>query len=468
MKTTLSELPGSRVAVEAEVSAAAVDKAVARAARAMAKEARMPGFRAGKAPASLIVQRLGFGAVLQEAIREALPDWYERALFDSGVSPIGDPQIEMVSAPDGEGQPLTFKFEVGVRPPAELGDYKGLEVGRAEQEVPGDIVEREIDRIREGFARLEPVERAAAEGDSLLIDFEGLVDGAAFEGGKADDYLLGLGSGQLIEGFEEQLLGAEPGSEREVEVTFPPDYQADHLAGKDAVFTVRVKEVREKILPELDDDFAAEASEFDTLEELRADVRERVGQALDSRAEEDFRIAAVDAAVDAATVQVPAELVEARATERWERMERQLAGRGMDPNAFLQMQGKTREELVEESKPDAERELKREAVVTAIAEAEGIEVSEEEMIEALEHSAEQERTTPEKLLERLRANGRDAMVRDDLRARKAIELVAAEAKPIPLARAEEEKAKAEAAERIWTPEKEGEKPAGSLWTPGDD
>jgi trigger factor len=459
METTVKELPDSRVSVEVEVAAKDVERAASRAARAMAKEMRMPGFRKGKAPPSLVIQRLGYGPVLEEAIRDSLPEWYERALLDSGVSPIGDPSIEMVSAPDSEGEALEFKFEVGVRPPAKLGDYKGLEVGRAENEVADEIIETEIERIREGFARLEPVEREAGEGDSLLIDFEGLVDGAPFQGGKAEDYLLALGSGQLIEGFEEQLVGAKPGEEREVEVTFPEEYQAEHLAGEDAVFKVKVKEVREKILPELDDDFASDASEFDTLEELRADVRDKVGSALDSRAEEDFRIAAVDAAVAAAAVEVPDDLVTARATERWERMERQLAQRGMDPNAFLQMQGKTREELVEESKPDAEKELKREAVVTAIAEAEEIEVSDEELVEALEHSAEHERTTPEKLLERLRENGREKMISEDIRARKAIELVAEEAKPIPLEQAE-------AREAIWTPEKEREK-AGGLWKPGD-
>lgn len=459
MQTSLSELPGSRVRVEVEVPADDVQRAISRAARAMAKEMRLPGFRAGKAPASLVVQRVGFGAVLQEAIREALPEWYERALLATEIAPIGDPAMEMVSAPEEEGEPLTFKFEVGVRPPARLGEYRGLEVGKAEQEVPDDIVEREVERIREGFARLEPVERPAAEGDSVLIDFEGLIDGAAFDGGKAEDYLLALGSGQLIEGFEDQLVGAAPGEERKVEVTFPDEYQAEQVAGKDAVFAVTVKEVREKILPELDDEFAAEASEFETLAELRDDIREKVGTALEGRAEEDFRVAAVDAAVDAATVEVPAELVTARATERWERMERQLAGRGMDPNAFLQMQGKTREELIEESKPDAERELQREAVVAAIAEAEGFEVSEEEMVEALEHSAEHERTTPQKLLERLRGNGRDALIREDLRSRKAIDLIVAEAQPIPLEQAE-------AREKIWTPEKERES-AGELWTPGD-
>jgi trigger factor len=432
----------------------------------MAKEMRMPGFRAGKAPPSLVIQRLGFGPVLQEAIRDALPEWYERALLDAGVSPIGDPSIDMASIPEDEGQPLAFKFEVGVRPPAQLGTYKGLEVGKEEQEVPDEIVDTEVERIREGFARLEQVERAAAEGDSLLIDFEGFVDGSAFQGGAAEDYLLALGSGQLIEGFEEQLVGAGAGEEREVKVTFPSDYQAEHLAGEDAVFKVKVKEVREKVLPDLDDDFAADASEFDTLEELRDDIREKVGAALGSRAEEDFRVAAIDAAVAEATVEVTEELATARATERWERMERQLAGRGMDPNQFLQMQGKTRDELIAETREDAEKELKREAVVTAIAEAEGIEVSEEEMIEALEHSAEHERISPEKLLERLRESGRDSLIREDLQARKAIELVAEAAKPIPKQEADERQEKAEAREKLLAPEGEGKAKAGELWTPG--
>jgi trigger factor len=408
-----------------------------------------------------VIQRVGFGTVLQEAIRESLPEWYEQGLLSSAISPVGDPSIEIVSAPEAEGEPLEFKFEIGVRPPAKLGEYKGLEVGKAEAEPTEEIVDREVERIREGFTKLEPVERTATAGDVLLVDFEGLRDGKAFEGGKANDYLLELGGGQLIEGFEEQLTGAEAGEERKVEVTFPEDYQAEELAGEDAVFTVEVKEVREKVLPELDDDFASEASEFETLEELRADIGKRVSEAVDERAEQDFRVAAVDAAVDAATVEMPDALVQARAEERWDRVERQLAAQGMDPNTYLQMQGKTREELLEESKPDAERELKREAVLAAIAEAEAIEVAEEEMVEALAHTAEHERTTPEKLLARLRENGRDAMVREDIAVRKAIDLVAESAKPIPLEQAE-------AREKIWTPEKEEEEKPSELWTPGDD
>jgi trigger factor len=460
METTVTELPGSRARVEVEVPAEDVDRGVQRAARSLAREMRLPGFRKGKAPPSLVIQRLGFGSVFEEAVRDSLPEWYEEALLDAELAPIGDPDIEIVSAPQGEGEPLGFKFEIGVRPEAELGEYRGLEVGRDEPQAPEEMVEREIERIQGSFARLEPVEREAADGDVLLVDFEGLIDAKAFEGGKADDYLLELGGGQLIEGFEEQLRGASPGESRDVEVTFPDDYQAEQLAGKDAVFRVEVKEVREKILPELDDDFASEASEFDTLEELRSDIREKLTEVVDSRIEQDFRVAAVDAAADAATVELPDQLVSARAAERWGRVERQLAARGMTPDAYLQMQGKTRDEVIEESKPDAERELRREAVLASIVEAEGIEATEEELLEALAHPAEHERTTPEKLLKRLREKGRDAMVAEDIRFRKAIDLIAEGAKPIPLEQAE-------AREKIWTPEKEREA-AGSLWTPGSD
>ncbi|MGB7587343.1 MAG: trigger factor [Solirubrobacterales bacterium] len=457
MQTTVTELPDSRVSVEVEVPAADVDRSVQRAARSLARDMRMPGFRKGKAPPALVMQRVGYGAVLEDAIREGLPEWYEKALLSSAISPIGDPSIKIVSTPDNQGEPLAFSFEVWVRPKASLGDYKGLEVARAEPEPPDDVIDREIGRVRESFARLEPVDRAAADGDVLVVDFEGLVDEKAFEGGKASDYLLELGGGQFIEGFEEQLAGASAGESRQVKVKFPEEYRAEELAGKDAVFEVDIKEVREKVLPALDDDFASEASEFDTLDELRADIRERVLEVMGEQAEKDFRMAAIDAAADAATLELPDELVTARAAEHWERVERQLAGQGMNPDAYLQMQGKSRADVIEESKEDVEAEFKREAVLAAIAEAEGIEASAEEMVEALAHAAEHERTTPEKLLKRLRENGRDAMVAEDIRIRKAIDLIAESAKPIPLEQAA-------AREQIWTPEKE-KKEAGSLWTP---
>ena len=422
---------------------------------------RLPGFRKGKAPPSLVIQRVGRDAVLQQAVRDSLPEWYEQALVSSGVEAVGDPEIELTSVPEAEGDPLRFQFQVGVRPPAQLGEYKGLEVGRPDIEVPDDVVDEEMGRLRESFARLEAVERPAAGGDFMLVDFNGAVDGEPFQGGEARDELVELGGGRLIEGFEEQLEGAAAGDARRVEVTFPDDYRAPELAGKDAVFEVTVKEVREKLLPELDDEFAASAGGFDTLEELREDLRGRLREAAEERSRAEFRLAAVDAAVDTSKVEIPAEILNARAAERWQRVERQIAAQGLDPAAYLRMQGKTREEVIEESKPDAERELMREAVLSAVADAEAIEVSDEEMIEALEHTAEHERTSPEKLLERLRKNGRDTLVHQDLRIRKAIDLIGESAKPIPLGQAE-------ARERLWTPEKERQEEGegAGLWTPG--
>lgn len=461
MKTSVTELPDSRVRVDVDVAPDDVGRGISRAARGLARDMRLPGFRKGKAPPSLIIQRVGREAVLQQALRDSLPEWYERALLSSGVNPVGDPSIEVTSVPDDEGEPLSFQFEVGVRPPAELGEYKGLEVGRPETDVPDDVLERELERLRENFARLEDVERPAAKGDFVLVDFRGTIDGEPFDGGEAHDELVELGGGRLIEGFEEQLVGASAGEQREVKITFPDDYQAEQLAGKDASFEIAVKEVREKVLPDLDDEFAASAGGFDTLDELRDDIREKLRTAAEERTDAEFRLAAVDAAVHASKVDVPAEILTGRAAERWERVERQIAAQGLDPAAYLRMQGKTREQIIEESKPDAERELKREAVLSAIADVEGIDVTEEEMLEALEHTAEHERTTPEKLLERLRKAGRDSLVREDLRIRKTIDLLAESAEPIPLAQAE-------ARERLWTPDKERqpEKEGAGLWTPG--
>lgn len=481
MKTTVNELPDSRAEVEVEVAADDVDRTVNRAARSLARDMRMPGFRKGKAPPSLVIQRIGRGAVLEQAVRDSLPEWYEQALFESGINPVGDPEIEVTSLPEEESEPLGFKFAVGTRPKAKLGEYRGLEVGRPPLDVPEDTVDSEIERMRESMARLETVERPAAEGDMVVIDFAGTVDGELFEGGEAHDHLLELGSGSLIEGFEEQLTGAGAGDERTVSVTFPEDYRAEHLAGKDAEFAVTVKEVREKILPDLDDDFASEATEFDTLDELREDIRSRLRTALEQQGEEAYRLAAIDAVADAAEVKVPEDIVRAHASDRWQQIERQLSSRGMDPAMYLQMQGKTREELIEDSMPDAERDLRREAALEAVADAEEIEPSEEKMVEALAHSAEHERTTPEKLLERLRKTGRDSLVRADLRRRAAVDIVVDSAKPVevePEPEPEPEAAEDDAApaaeagaaeagedDELWTPESEREK-AGGLWTPG--
>ena len=277
----------------------------------------------------------------------------------------------------------------------------------------------------------------------MLVDFVGSLDGEEFEGGAANDHTIEIGSGQLIDNFEEQIIGAKAGDDVEVNVTFPEDYGAQELAGQEAVFAVKVKEVRAKNLPDADDDFASEASEFDTLDELRADIAEKLAEQAESRIEQEFRVAAVDAAVENATVDLPDEIAKARGQERWERVERQLAGQGMNPDTYLQMQGKTRDEIIEESLPDAEQELKRESVLVAISEAEDIEVTDAELEEELEHMAGHERTTAAKLLERLRRDGRDSVVAADIRVRKAIDVVADAAKEVKMS-AEDSK------EKLWS------------------
>jgi trigger factor len=458
MKTSVTELGDSRVRVDVGIEPDAVQNRLEHAAGELARDMRMPGFRKGKVPPQLVIQRVGRDAVLEQALRESLPEWYERALLEAGITPVGDPELNVPSLP-GAGEELSFSIEVAVRPSARLGEYKGLEVGRAEVEVPEDAVQAELDRLREGFASLEPVDRPAANGDLLVIDYSGTVDGEPFEGSDATDLMVELGAESLLAEFDRALVGASAGDQVTVEVRFPDDHRPESLAGKQASFTVTVKEVREKELPELNDEFAAEASEFETLDELRDEIRRRLAAAIENRVEAEFREAAVDAAADAAQIDLPSELVHARAHEMWERLERSLASRGVSAESYLQMQGKTREEAVADLESEAERALRREATLEAVADAEGIEVSEEEMLEALRPGEGDEE--PAELLERLRASGRDALLREDLRLRKAVDAIAGSAMAIP-------KEQAAAREKLWTPEKERvEGGESGLWTPED-
>jgi len=428
---------------------------------------KMPGFRKGKVPPQIVIQRIGREAVVEQALRDSLPEWYERALIESGISPIGDPKLDVGDLP-AEGEDLAFSIEMGVRPKAALGDYKGLEVGKVEVEVEDETIDAEVERIREGFGSLAPVERAAATGDAVVVDFEGTIDGEPFEGSASKDFVIELGAEGLLPEFDAELTGAAAGEDRSVEVTFPEDHQPAELAGKTATFALTVKEVREKNLPTLDDAFASEASEFETLDELRDSIRSRLAEALDQRAEAEFREAAVDAVAAKATFEIPHELVHARAHEMWERIERRLQSSGIDPQMYAQMQGKDRHQLIDDAEEDAERALRREAVLDAVAEAEAIEPTDEELIAAL--GPGQGKNDPAKLLARLKETGRDTLLRDEVRLRQASDVIAESAKPIPMDQAA-------AREQIWTPDKgaepvkaapaseESDKP-GELWTPG--
>jgi trigger factor len=428
--TKTTELPDSRVRVEVEVPAEALERELKTAASQLGREMRVPGFRSGKVPPEVVLRQVGREAVLDEAVRHALAGWYEEAIADAGVQPVGDPQVDLSDLPE-RGSPLAFTIEVGVVPPAQLGDYRGIEVPRRDPKVDDDEVQAELERLRESLASLENVERPAAEGDFVVMDYVGSVGDEQFEGGEGRGQVVELGSGRLIPGFEEQLKGASPGEQRTVELTFPEDYPAEQLAGQDASFAVEVKEVKQKRLPELDDDFAVEAGGFDTLDELRAEIESRIAQAEERAIEAEFREAAVDAVVEQATIEVPHELVHSKAHEMWHRTSRRLAAQGINPEQYLAMTGKTEEELVVESEADAETALKREAVLAAIVEAEGIEVSDEELDQALRASAPPDASEKQlkRALKRARAQGADEALREDIAMRKAVDLVVENAKP---------------------------------------
>ncbi len=425
--TSVTELPESRVRVEAEVPATEVEKRVEQAARSLARSIRVPGFRAGKAPAPVVIKRVGREAVLDEAVRDSIGGWYSAAIDSAAIVPVGEPQLDLGELP-AAGQPLTFSIEIGVRPTATLGDYKGLEVPKGDPAASDEAIEAEVERLRERSGRLETVDRAAGEGDFVVMDYLGTLGGEAFAGGEGRDQMIELGSGRLVPGFEEQLTGAKAGDERTVTVTFPDDYGAEELAGNEAEFAVTVKEVKAKELPALDDALAEEAG-FDTLDELRDDIRERITEAEGSRVEAEFREAALDAAVANATVEVPEALVEARSHELWDQMLHSLSHQGISKEMYLQISGRSEEDIVAEGKTDAELQLKREAVLAAVVEAESIEPSEEEILAALEEAAPQEQTSASKLLERMKSANRLDTFKAELANRKALDLLTESAKP---------------------------------------
>lgn len=473
VQTTVTELPESRVRVDVRVAAGEIEARVQRKAGELGRRLKLPGFRKGKVPAPLVLQRLGREAVLEDAVRDGLGGWYAEAIRESGIVPVGDPKIDLGELP-ALGQELELSFEIGVLPVAELGEYSGLEVGRREPALDEELVEGEVQAMRERLARLETIERPAATGDFVVVDYVGRLPTVdqesgetltmvAFAGGEGRDQLIELGAGKLIPGFEDGLIGAGAGETRTVELKFPADYGNTELAGREASFEIAVKEVKGKELPDVDEDFAVDAG-FDDVDELREDIGRRILEAEEQRVAEEFREAALDAAVSNARVPVTEELARSRAREMWERMLHTLSHRGITREAYLQIVGRAEEEILAEMVPEAEHGLRREAVLSAVVATEGIEPSEEDLLVAVAPTAEREGIAPEQVLARLREAGRLEELREDLAARQAIELIVERAKPIPLERAA-------ARERLWTPEQEaggesGPAPAAEkLWTP---
>jgi trigger factor len=458
VKTNVTELPESRVRVEAQVPADEVERRVQQAAKQLGAQMRIPGFRKGKVPPPVVIRRLGRETVLDEALRSSLGTWYVDAIDEAGITPIGEPDLDVGELPS-QGEPLAFSIEIGVRPAAKLGEYKGVEVGRREPEVQDAAIDAEVEGLRDRFATLENVERPAETGDHLVVDYLGKLGDEPFAGGEGRDQLIELGSGRLVPGFEEQLVGATAGDERTVKVTFPEEYPGE-LGGKEATFEVKVSEVKAKLLPELDDEFASDAGGFETLAELREDIAKRLGETDERSIEREFEQAVLDAAVAEAEVELPEALIHARAHELIDQTLSTLARQGISKEAYLRIAGKEEEELAHEAEPEAASALRREAVLAAVVQAEKIEPTDEELLEAARPAAEREGAKPEKLIERLRKSGRIESLREEVAIRQAMELLVREATAITV-----EQAKAR--EKLWTPGKDdAEARGGQIWTPG--
>ena len=418
-----------------------------------ASELKLPGFRRGKVPAPLVIQRMGREVVLEEAVRETLSSWYSDAIETSGIVPVGDPQLDLGELPP-KGEALEFSIEIGVLPKAELGNYRSLEVARREAEVESSRSSRRSTRCASAWRGCRPQSGPPPAATSswsttsarspARTDRRGAADVGGVRGGEGRDQLVELGGGNLIPGFEEALVGASAGETRTVELRFPEEYGNAELAGRDASFEVTVKEVKLKELPALDEDFAIDAG-FDDVEELRGDIR---GSAARGRAGPRRGGLPPGGARRGGQRRTRGCHTRARRrarTEMWERMLHSLSHRGITREAYLQITGREEGEILAEMQPEAEQALRREAVITAIVAAEGISPSEEQLLEALGPTAEREGEEPQKLLEDLRSAGRLEELREDLAARQAIDLLAAAAKPIPLAQAQ-------AREQLWTPE----------------
>ena len=383
ISTTVTELPESRVRVVAEVSPQEFQRSVERAARQLGRNLRVAGFRKGKVPPPIVMQRLGRETVVDKAVADGLKRWWRTALDDADIAFVGQPKLDLAGEP-ADGGPLTFSIEIGVRPAARLGPYKGLEVGRREPEIEPHAVDAELQALRERAARPEAVQRPARTGDLLVIDFHGLIDGEPFDGGRGSDQMVELGSGMLIAGFEEQLEGATAGEERTVHIDFPDvdspkDHRAEDVAGSRASFDVKVKEVLAKRLPELDDSLAQEAAGFDTLDELRANFAAELLAVDERRVAEEFGETALDAVAAEAEIDLPGALIVARAREIWVSTLRALDFDGVSKEVYLQIAGKTEKQALAELRPRAAAELRREAAVAAIAAAEGWDVGDEEL-----------------------------------------------------------------------------------------
>jgi len=439
MSLQVEKLDGNMAKLTIEVAAEELEKAIENAYQKSKNKISIPGFRKGKAPRKMIEQMYGKGVFLEDAANDLISESYEKALDECTEDIVSSPKIDVIQLESGK--PFIYTAEVALKPEVTLGKYKGVKIDKMDIDVTEEEIEADIARERDNAARIIPVtDRAVKDGDMTVIDFEGFVDGVAFEGGKGEDYPLTIGSGAFIPGFEAALVGAEIGVETDVNVTFPEDYQAEDLAGKAAVFKCTVKEIKEKELPELDDDFASEVSEYDTFAEYKESVKAKIVDRKIAAAKSAKEEEVVAAVVADAKMDIPEAMVETTQRQMVEEFAQRMQSQGVSMEQYMQFTGTTPQMLLEQIKPQAEKRIKSRLVLEAVVAAEGITVTEEEFEAEVTRMATSYMMEADKVKELLGEGGKKSVM-EDLAINKAVEFVVENAKE---AKAKAKKAEADA------------------------
>ncbi|OWR30128.1 trigger factor [Saccharibacillus sp. O23] len=415
--------------LEVEVAAERVEAALDKAFQKVVKKANVPGFRKGKVPRSIFEARFGVESLYNDAIDILLPEAYSEAVEEAGIFPVDRPEIDIEQF--GKGQTLKFKAKVIVKPEVKLGEYKGVEVPVTEVDVNDEEIAAELERLQNRHAELVVVDdEAAANGDVVSIDFDGYVGDEAFEGGKAENYSLELGSGSFIPGFEEQVVGMSTGDSKDVNVTFPEAYHAAELAGKEAVFKVKLHEIKRKQLPELDDEFAKDVSEFETLDEYKEDLKTQIADRKKRENDAARENAVVEAVAAAAEVEIPEAMVSSEVENMMRDFDNRLRQQGMNLEMYTSFSGQTAEDLREQMKSDAEKRVLNNLVLEAIAKEEGIAASEEDIEKELQTMADMYKRSIDEIRSILGANGSLASLNDEIALRKTIEFLLENSKEV--------------------------------------
>ena len=426
MSVQVEKLEKNMAKLTVEVSAEDFKAAIKKAFNKNKNRFAIPGFRKGKAPQAMIEKMYGEGVFYEDAADEAINASYAEAMKESGLDIVSRPEVTIEKI--GKDEPFVYSALVAVKPEVTLGQYKGVEVEKADASVSAVDVEAELKKVQEQNARLLTVEdRGVEDGDQTVIDFEGFVDGKGFEGGKAEDYPLTIGSHSFIDTFEEQLIGKKIGEECEVNVTFPTEYHAADLAGKPATFKVTVKEIKVKELPELNDEFASEVSEFDTLDEYKKDVEKKLAEKKEIEANSKNEDAVVAKVVENATMEIPDKMIDAQAENMVQDMARRMQSQGLSLDMYLKYTGMTVEQMKEQARPDAEKRIRTRLVLEAVAKAENIQISDEKVDEEVAKMAEAYKMEVEKLKSYMSESDVKQM-KEDLAVQQAVDLLVAEAK----------------------------------------